>query len=480
MNLRNYFAAKIRKINVPYITPYIPIALCSVLFFLIIYQAIPVYDDLTRLGILNQNHGVRGALDNYYHTWGGRLFPTLVWLLSYKVRLLMWKVLNTACFAVFIFMIAKISQLEAVNRRDETLVKHVIGCALFFLIPLSTMVGSVVWITGSFYYFWAGAGLLIALFPFYNLFFARETKKPLYILYTAFALYACYCEQTATILIFSGLVALVFLVRKRFKVPLLSNLLFGGYYLVILVNALICLTAPGSKGRVANETLFWFPDYDMLSIPDKLFRGLCLTANYFLNTSVWTILLISILIILLYRKKFQSKVATIFAALPLLMILVNVLPLDTLLSRTVDPSLKLATTVQKYLTNFLIFDYTSAYSMKSYIGIAAAITLFLFLAYLIYTSFDNKRQGLFCLFFFLSSIGSGLMICFSPTIYASGNRVFFISDLMMLVVAMCLVHEFFVKIRTSRVFTVVCVGLVAVSGLVWLAYFTQIKDIIYH
>ncbi|MFT8888462.1 MAG: DUF6056 family protein [Ethanoligenens sp.] len=480
MNLRKYFVVKIKKIDVQYITQYIPIALYSVLLFLIVYQAIPVYDDITRLGILNQNHGVRGALDNYYHTWGGRLFPTLVWLLSYKVRLLMWKILNVACFAVLMLMLSRISQMGTIGRRNEKLVKNMIGCALFFLIPLSTMLGSVVWITGSFYYFWAGTSLLIALIPFFNLVFARETKNPFYILYVVCALYACYCEQTAVILIFSGVVALVFLVRRRFKSSLLSNLMFGGYYLVIAVNALICLTAPGSKGRVVNETLFWFPDYDMLSIPDKLFRGLCLTANYFLNTSVWAILLISILVILLYRKKFQSKGATIFAALPLLMLLINLLPLDTLLSRMVDPSFKLAATVQKYLTNFSIFDYTAVYSKKSYIGIVAAVAMLLLLAYLIYTSFDNKRQGLFCLFLLLSSIGSGLMMGFSPTIYASGNRVFFISDLMMLVVAMCLVHEFFVKVRTSRIFTIMCVGLVTISGLVWLAYFTQIKDIIYH
>ena len=86
------------------------------------------------------------------------------------------------------------------------------------------------------------------------------------------------------------------------------------------------------------------------------------------------------------------------------------------------------------LYNLTYFGIEYIYGIKVYIPILIfAINMGLIVSLIIF-SFDDIKTGILTALIFLGSIASSLSISFSPTIYASGSRIFFLMDAILIVV----------------------------------------------
>lgn len=470
----NHITTKVKELLSKQNLPNIALLVCYTLAFLIMSALIVPYgDDKSIYNILIKNHGIRGALSDYYFTWGGRVIPTFLWLLFFsKFPLKIWAVFNALFFFGFIYCLPKLSiiDIHELNKKQRSLTTLII-CSLLFSLSFSTLFYSILWYTGSFYYLWSSTCLFIAMIPYKKLLFNQTDRLRFYILYAPAAIYASYFEQTALIMIAFGLIILILYFVKKRKIQWKQSLL----YLLILINSAISLLAPGNAVRSKSEVIGWYPDFDMLSIPDKLLNGFCLTFDHLFNNSLLLFTFLCVLIFLIHREKPNSNYLKTLSAIPLCYALLNLIPFDQLFSKVLGRNIDIGHTITAYLFKFSDFNSVSKFPLSSYIGIFSAMTVSLFLIYLIYTSFQDRKRGFYYVLFYLAGFCADLIMSFSPTIYASGNRALFISDVCLILVVVGLIQEFMACRVKSKLFTGAVLIVFTISSVLLLKDITQIK-----
>lgn len=450
-----------------------PYVFFTVLVFFILFQMVPMGDDKYPLQLLNQYGGLGGTLANYFNTWGGRLPQTFVWLLFSKLPMKVWAAVTSACFAVFLYFLFHSGSFDISKLGNgRSLALKTTACAFFFLVSFSTLNGGFFWFTGSFYYFFSVLGMLIAFMPLRRVWSGESDKLSIYLLALLPALYASFFEQTGLILIGMSLATIMYSIVNK-KLSKFSVV----YTLLIIVCFTVGFTSPGNHVRNINETLRWYPDYNMLSVPDKLFTGICETMNHCFNDCVLLLAVIAIFVVLLFNDKYKNKWVTLISSIPLMFLTVLIFPFGIFAGTNVVNK-NIAGTVSLYLNNFTKFSASNKYSPKFYIGAVIGLAVLLFLCCLVFLCFDNKKKGVFNLLFFAAAICAGVVIGFSPTVYASGNRVFFASDILLVLVAVNMTAEVFTKLKKSKTVTAVCVGSLMLALINLLTYITQLKSMI--
>ena len=86
------------------------------------------------------------------------------------------------------------------------------------------------------------------------------------------------------------------------------------------------------------------------------------------------------------------------------------------------------------LITFGDFNETALYSKKILVELIFSSYIVLIVAVQLIYSFSNKKSGLTVAILYCASICSSLIMSFSPTIYASGNRTFTSTDFLLVLI----------------------------------------------
>ncbi len=373
----------------------------------------------------------------------------------------------------------------------------VTAVAGYFLMNFMTLGYAAVWVNGSIFYTWSFTCGVWALVPFAELVFAEPARKasPGRFLYSipCAALAAMSVEQMGAVLLVFEVLAVLFVWWKRRRVKPLYLI----QTVVTLAAFAVLFLSPGNELRVASEIAHWMPEYETMAFGQHLFITLHWMISSFANEN--RLFLCAIWIvggILLVRRRMAGtpqgndggtpgradiagQTAGTVAGTPQRD--AGRADIAGQTAGTVAGKLRPADMI--FLGNAAVFTTAALLSCAGvtlfsdlgmqYIGIASRIEQVPSLA-----SMDGRRlfaMGwwiaalLFTLVFlwrvsarritvslaYLAGLASEAILFFSPTMYASGARVYYLTDLLFLYVILASGLEIPEKTWRDRAFGIV-------------------------
>ena len=372
-----------------------------------------------------------------YATWSGRVSSEFLIGLFTLLPLWIWRILNTIIATIFLLNLTYITCLP-LNNLSQRNIFFILGnfiCLSFFIIPVSVTTRACSWFTGSFFYLWPTLALLVALIPFLKMMYRKNVTKIDYFLAFIGAMIAAYMEQTAAVLLCFSAISFIYLllVEKEFHKLLLTEILFA------LANFMVYQLAPGNALRFAAETTTWYPEFDTLSLMDKILNGVNWTHTHLVKEATWLMLTLSLLAFTLALPKLTSIVSKAIAFIPSLYFIGALIPFNNLTARTT--SYEYAFDIQSVMD--LIF-------FKAFDGTLPALFslgIIILLGLLIIVALGVHIDGFICIILYLALLASGYVLGLSPTIFASGPRIFFMSNILTVVIATILLRNILTQLK---------------------------------
>ncbi|NSB33725.1 DUF6056 family protein [Clostridium saccharoperbutylacetonicum] len=386
---------------------------------------------------------------NHAISWQPRISSdTALALVNFNVTL--WKLLTITLFTFMAMIIAYISTSRLADKNQKKNINLLICCSFFLFAP-SIISNSVMWYTGSFHYLWPATAMVFALAPFcYAILGKSITYKNMYIVYFFASTFAAYVEQPFAVLLGFGAFTFLYLILAKKKIPKALVI----QYIYIAINVTIYFLLGGVGNRSILE-LRWYRDYTMLSMPDKIFQGVNWSNYQLINSSNVLTLVFTTLIFVVIWKKNKDKVIRFFGSIPFIFMMLSVLPIDIIfknVSYMQDPysgkihHLDIGRVLREGLFNCMMTRPNSfTFNLKALAPSIACLTILLFIAILLFFIFDKLEDKLIAVVLYFASLASSYVISFTPTVFASGERVFFITHVIIVLLIGMVARELFEK-----------------------------------
>ncbi|KQM80354.1 DUF6056 family protein [Xylophilus sp. Leaf220] len=360
-----------------------------------------------------------------YQIWSGRFLidSTTVAMVQ---SVMLWRVVTTAMTALLFGMLAY--YLGAVRRP----LQMAMLCAGLFLIDAEVARPAFWWMTGSFNYAWPLALATVALLPFSR----PDLPRRVFLLTVPAAVYACNHEQVGLLLLGLETVLAVWWWRQgRLRGLHLVQMAVG------VVSLLTVLLAPGTSSRFGVHTTYWFPQYLQLDLVERVFSGFQLAFGHVFAAGNAVTFLLALALLGVVWLRTRDLVDRALAVAPVLLFS---LPM---VAQLVGPGRTEATRLLE-IANFPAGRTGRDRFEEFWIGVAGnAVEPMLYLHFLfccvgtlcigmgLYRAMAHDARwgrGLAPLLW-AAGICSTAMVGMSPSLYASGARIFFFQDMLSLV-----------------------------------------------
>lgn len=374
-------------------SPWFPLAVYGVIllaFCLFCTRLFFKTDDGNFTGImLSPDFSLYGFLSQRYLTWSGRTVGEALLMLFLRAPLVCWKLVNFGLlFYIAYFLCRLFTWAEGPLPARERIL---FGSASLWMIFFLSLNSPAFWFSATFFYVWPAAAMLYTLSPLVALLFGQKVRWRCLPLWCLAAVLAASQEQSCalTLTFFLLLLAALWMREKHFRPIFLLQLL------ILAAETAWVLLSPGGSARTADEAAAAYPNFPQLSLLQKLCGGLVnLLAHQFFYIQLIAILLLAFL-----------SIATLLLAA----------------TRGGFQWLNAAFTGRA-------FDRAACLALTlGFLCLLADLALSLFLWF---KRRDATHAGvLLCI---LAAYASAMTISFSPTIYSSGQRVFFYTDILLL------------------------------------------------
>lgn len=379
-------------------------------------------------------------IQDLYLFWSGRVVLTGLLAVFLNLPILLWKLLNA------FFLTYLVYGIECLTFKDMKLRFLIFGFIL--LVPAQYMSSSAFWVTGSFNYLWPISSLLFILLLIKDMFHNIDQTNVLFGISLLATLISGNNEQTALVSIVFLSFALVFRWFK-YRALKLKNV---ALWLFTLLNFSILMLAPGNFIRYQAEMLLWKPNFEMYNLIDQFMIGAFATLNVLFNHLQVYLLALSFVLIL---KNSHSKMANrLFSYVPAL-ILFSKLVMDYITK--MYPYCTQCNDLHYMFFNFAKLDLNYNHSIITYIPMIVGFVYIFSVVLIVFHDEEWKEPAkLFYGLIFLASVFSGIMLGFSPTIEASGSRIYFF----MIIGIISFIMAFIGELKRSESFnTLLSIGL---------------------
>lgn len=401
-------------------------------------------DDTAHIAYLSQ-YGVLKWIYNRIITWQPCIFSDLTYALLIN-NLSIWRIFNSIVLFVLMFSISKIS-VGRIND-DYKLEVNSFACCLFYFISPYVIISGVMWYSGS-PYLWLTTAMIVSIIPFYYEISRRPiVYKNLNIIFWVTTIYASYSVQQLAIIFCFSTICIVYLKICRRKVN--KELIIQ--YILIILNGAIFYVLSQIGDRITKE-VHWYVGFDMLSFIDKLFQGINWTNYHYINSSNILMLILSIELFLIIRNiKPEIK---ILSMIPMTFFMLRVIPLNALFSNfNINNSNVHFWTgkLNPYMFEEVLYNhfYDTAKIMPNnmfsdsifnFLPSYSGFFIMLFISILLWVALPNKDDKISIVSLYFAALVSGYVLGFSPTIIASGNRIFFVGNILILLITVKLFYE---------------------------------------
>ena len=385
-------------------------------FVLIFTRYFLKMDDGNFLGIaLAPDFSYEEFLTYRYNNISGRTINEFLVMFFCRHNIFLWKLFVST---LLIFIACSLSKLSTFFCGEFSKSQRQTFCTLtFFMMTVSCLNPAVFWFAGSFTYLFPFAGLCAMSLPFLKYIYENKFSIPLPLLGVLGCVAACSQEQ--------GAVCCLALVLFFFAVIKIKKLLFKPFF---LFNLIACVgltvhlfTSPGMAKRGEMETA-GFARYAEMSLGEKLFCGIStFFANSFYLSFVLIIVLIALLSLVTYslcQNKSRGKV---------ILTAVNCLSIFTCVVLNVICCVSGG--------GLAHMQVRSAFKSGGFTPQVAALIIFGFLLLAVIISLSiliavkKPETGIPVLLCLCAGFGCAMMMSFSSSIFSSGQRVFFFTNM---------------------------------------------------
>ena len=387
-------------------------------------------DDDVRYATALSDQSLIAFLKARYEVWSGRLVIDAATLLVIN-HVWFWRLLNAALAGLFVWAV-----LTAIGRSHDRVTTTFLAIG-FFLLDTKMVRDSVFWMSGSFNYLWPAALGALACLPFVH----AGLPRKLFVVTLPAAIYAAFQEQTAALML-------------GFQVVLGARLVLQKCWhrwhalqiLAVAASFGILMLSPGSAARYGVNVRHWFPEYGMLTLSERAFSGLQLAFGHAFGPGHAIGLLLTALLLLVTLGQRHDRLTRLIAAIPLGIALLPAISAQFLNAH--NPGAP----VLRWLATFSAGHDSSGYRSYWIGNVSNATDSSLYLNFLIgfvaatstavalHTAFGREGPWprTLAVLVWLAALTSSAMVGFSPTLYLSGQRIFFMQDLLMLALSAAL------------------------------------------
>ena len=386
-------------------------------FFLFFTHLIIKTDDGHFLGIMTEE-GFRLVdwLRERYLTVSGRTVSELLLMIFLKINPIFWKAFSTAAFIYIVWFLQKICTRFSGNLTQNQ--KNIFCCCVPFLVFIGALNSGAFWFAGSFTFLFPFTAFLLTVAPLTFDFFEIKYNKLLNVVTFPASLLACSQEQTAALTIaFLSVLFIAASFKKKLKFYHAPPMFFG------FASAVWLFTSPGMRGRIAMEGSS-FPRFEEMGFFEKI---LCGFSNYFGYSFFMSIIVTGLFAVLIYftvTRLYESKKAKGFAKFFIsffVLVAAGVNGFYIAFNKTIPDK------------GFERIFKNGSYDLVSIITLILCFALLaLFAVMLLLVIKKDKKLGFTAAVLFAASVASAVVLGFSSSIYASGQRVFFFTDILTL------------------------------------------------
>lgn len=398
--------------------PLIVFSFVTLAFFLFFTHLIIKTDDGHFLGILNEeNFKITDWLSQRYQTVSGRTVSEFLMMSFLKINPIFWKIFASGSFIFIAWFSQKISSVFSGNLTQFQ--KNIFCCCVPFLVFIGALNPGAFWFAGSFTFLFPFTAFLLTVAPLTFEYFEIKYNRIVFNIISVFSSFlACSQEQTAALTI--AFLIVLFIVNsfeKKLKFYHTPPMFFG------FASAVWLFTSPGMTGRIEMESGS-FARYTEMNVFEKI---LCGFANYFGYSFFMSLIvtgLFAVLIFMTVCSMYSGKKERAFAKIFLTFFIAVGIGLNLIylvLNRTVLDK------------GFEKLFKSGDYGLVNTVTLALCFLLLMFFVLmLILIIRKDKKLGLTASLLFAASVASAVVLGFSSSIYASGQRVFYFTDMLTL------------------------------------------------
>lgn len=382
-----------------------------------------------------------------YLSWTGRVSSETMMYLIFNVNIWAWRVINA--FMLVFLPYSMLTLLKVVSEADiesskllyngerkkvtalALVVIHTLCFFCYLLMDINTLGYACFWITGSMNYLWSFVCGLWVLIPLAKYVYQEERlsfgKLAYAIPCSAIATMAA--EQMGAVILAFILICILhtWIKGKRTEIGIWA-LLFS-----TLLSFIILFAAPGNDLRVQVAIETCMPQYSTLTFGEHAFITIQWVLSSFANENVLFMCLIWIFGILLLEKKKNPQNRR---QLGICQILTGICVLSGVCAWTgrtffSDLGLDIEDITQKMEQVPMLDDLTVGQMLVCLWWIVA-------LLYTLGLLCVVSDKGILMCLIYAGSIACEAVLFFSPTMYSSGERVYFLSDIMLMFIGLFL------------------------------------------
>lgn len=327
-----------------------------------------------------------------------------------------WRTLDSF---MFLLLCGTLSYLTVPN--NMRFLGNAAIAVLFVLFPPENL-SNAGWMATTLNYLWPSAFLLVALVPLKKMARNERISFGTTLVCLAAMILAEDLELflMAFVLIFGGMLLYVG-IKRRYVFFLAAQ-----FFFTVLMSLKIILS-PSVDFRYNLAAALFFPDFDRLSLLDKMMLETSSLAAYFFYCEYVTFAL-GIMLLFMVCRKTRSFFCRLAAFLPLLIQSVAIAwPMLTM--NVSDFSSLLVTVGIKHDITALNFD-----SFASWMPFVLSAMFFFFTFLSIYMAFVGEKNFYPVMLVFVTGFLSGMVLGLSPTMFASNIRAFFPFELALIAI----------------------------------------------
>lgn len=400
-----------------------------------------------------------------YETWTGRMASEGMMHIFFNLDLWVWRIVNAGMLVALPVALVALKKRVVPGEKETTengriLADLIMAILVYLLLDIKAFGYSAIWITGSMNYLWPMVCGIVALCVVANVMFdVANVHVPAwkFVAASMCALIATMSsEQMGAVLLAFELICIVEKIWKKKTVSAgiiaLTTVTVGAF----LVSSL----SPGNELRIVAAIEHNMPQFEALSFGERFFIFVQWLVSSFANENavfliaIWLVGMMLLLVKLreekttgkeLVRTKLYMIIAGVFLAVAILgkcgVTIVN------------DMGINLAELTGLVEQVPLAADL----SVTQWMALAWWI---LALAFTLFFLWEVSNGSVLILLTYLGAIASEVILIISPTIYSSGERVFFLAGLMLLFIVMILYEALPKgKVRVVYVGALICIGL---------------------
>lgn len=385
-------------------------------FYLICPRLIVKTDDGHFLGIMSESgFKLTEWLKFRYETISGRTACEFLTMKLLSMPLIVWKISAALVWIFIVWFAAKLMSRFCESRKTAM----EFAVCIPFAVLITCVNPAAFWFSGSMTYLFPLGMFIAAVAPCtFDLFSIKYRKIPLLIFSTLSGLLACSQEQTAALSIgFLAVLYVALTVKRKIKpyhfLPIPS----------CAVQAYLLFSSPGMVGRMETESS-GFERFLSMETAEKLACGF---SNFFAFSFMMAFVSFGLLVLVIalkLRELYFSKTLKIYRVM-----------LACFAGLTFIGG-NLLSFILKSSTPDGIFEKMFLHGEKNFLGIflmiLGAVMLVLICFSMLLIAKKERILGVSALICYLAGVCSAVILGFSSSIYASGQRVFFMCEMLTL------------------------------------------------